>query len=96
MQTGKEYLLFLRKLQAAKGYHFSEKEKKTFLPCTAGYSKFPLESGEMKRLDVQKLDDGEYKYKDIQNLEIITSEQSVLDKYEDFKKKAYEKYGEAK
>lgn len=87
MKAGEEYFIFLQNLQAVKGYRFSANEKKTFLPCTASYSKFPVREGEMSIVDSQKLDNGEYQYGEVQNLEIITSEKTVLDKYKNLKQK---------
>lgn len=87
MKAGEKYFIFLQNLQAVKGYTFSAKEKKTFLPSTASYSKFPVREGEVRIVDSQKLDNGEYQYGEVQNLEIITPEKIVLDKYKNLKQK---------
>lgn len=93
MKAGEKYFIFLQNLQATPGYTFSAEEKRTFLPSTATYSKFPVSEGEVHIVDFQKMDNGEYQYGDVQNLEIITSEKVVLDKYKNFKQKLYSQYG---
>ncbi len=92
MKAGEKYFLFLQNLQAVDGYTFSAQEKKTFLPSTASYSKFPVAEGETNIVDSQKLDDGNYQYEEVQNLEIITSERNVLDKYENLKQNVYRRF----
>ena len=92
MKAGEEYFVFLQNLQAVDGYTFSVQEKKTFLPSTTSYSKFPVAKGEMNIVDSQKLDNGEYQYQEVQNLEIITSERNVLDKYKNLKQSVYNRF----
>lgn len=94
MKAGEEYFMFLQNLQAVEGYTFSTEEKKTFLPATASFSKFPVSEGEVSVVDSQKLDNGEYQYGEVQNLEIVTSEITVLDKYKNLKQKLYNWYDE--
>lgn len=55
-------------------------------------SKFPVAKGEMNIVDSQKLDNGEYQYQEVQNLEIITSERNVLDKYKNLKQSVYNRF----
>lgn len=86
MKEGEEYYVFLKKLKAAKGYQMSEQEKNTFLPSTVLYSKFPVQQGNVVAVDAKRLEEGEYHYGEIKDLEIITSDQGVLTNYKQIKK----------
>lgn len=92
MKEGEEYYLFLRKLKAAEGYKMSNDEKNTYFPSTASYSKFPVQKGNLRILDRNKLDNDEYSYGEVQNLEIITSEQKILSQYKKLKKEAVKRF----
>lgn len=92
MKPGEKYYIFLQHLQAVEGYKFSSREKKTYLPYTASYSKYPVREGEVNLVDFEKLDNGEYQYKEVQNLEIITSEKMVLDLYKNLKQELQRRY----
>ncbi|MDR2042897.1 MAG: hypothetical protein LBQ15_00715 [Clostridium sp.] len=46
VREGEEYLFFLNRLQAVEGYEFSRKERISFLPSTAKYSRYCLSSDE--------------------------------------------------
>jgi len=85
MEEGKEYYLFLQNLNAPEGYSLSKKEKNSYLPSTASFSKFPVQEGEVKLADKQRLNRDQYHYGEIQNLEIITSKETVLSKYKEIK-----------
>ena len=93
MKEGEEYYVFLQNLKTAKGYKMSEKEKNTYLPNTASYSKFPVQQGNVSLVEQKRLNDGEYSYDEIQNLEIITSNQKVLSKYNRLREKVINKFG---
>lgn len=93
MKAGEKYYIFLQNLQAVEGYIFSAEEKITYLPCTASYSKYPVRKGEVNMLDAQKLENGEYHYGDVQNLEIITSEKTILETYKNLKQELLSQYG---
>ncbi len=86
MKEGEEYYVFLKKLKAAKGYQMSEQEKNTFLPSTVLYSKFPVQQGNVVAVDAKRLEEGEYHYGEIKDLEIITSDQGVLTNYKQIRK----------
>lgn len=86
MKEGEEYYVFLKKLKAAKGYQMSEQEKNTFLPSTVLYSKFPVQRGNVVAVDAKRLEEGEYHYGEIKDLEIITSDQEVLTNYKQIRK----------
>ncbi len=85
MENGKEYFLFLRKLDVSEGYKMSDKEKNTYLPSAVSYSKFPVQEGEVKTVNKQRLDNGGYRYGEILDLEIITSKKEILSKYKRIK-----------
>ena len=42
IQDGSKYILFLSHLKAPNGYHWSAEEKRSFLPVSQLYSKYPL------------------------------------------------------
>lgn len=86
MKAGEEYYVFLKKLKTAAGYRMSGQEKNTFLPSTALYSKFPIKKGKIKLVESGKLEEGAYCYGEVEDLEIITSEQEILTKYQEIKK----------
>lgn len=93
MKQGEKYYLFLQKLKTAEGYKMSDKEKHTYLPTTAAFSKYPLKEGDLKTVDEKKLYNDGYKYGEIENLEIITSEQKILLKYKKMRGQVF-KYSE--
>lgn len=92
MKEGEEYIVFLQKLKTAKGYKMSEKEKSTFLPTTTLFSKFPMKQGRLEVVKEKKINNGEYSYGDVENLEIITSENRNLEKYVKMKEEVIQRY----
>ena len=87
MEAGKEYYVFLNPLKTAKGYKKSSEEEKTFLPSSTNFSVYPLEEGNTKVLDNDKMDSGEYRYKDIKTFEILSMNGDILKQYRSIKKK---------
>lgn len=85
MEEGKEYYVFLQKLKTAEGYKMSDQEKDTYLPSTASYSKYPVQEGDVEVLNKKRLNNGGYSYGEIQNEEIITSDQKILLRYNKIK-----------
>lgn len=92
MKEGEEYIVFLQKLKTAEGYKMSEKEKNTFLPTTALFSKFPMQQGRLEVVKEKKINNGKYSYADVENLEIITSENADLEKYVKIKEEVIHRY----
>lgn len=92
MKQGEEYIVFLQKLKTAKGYKMSEKEKNTFLPTTALFSKFPMQQGIVELMSEKKINNGKYCYANVKNLEIITSEKENLEKYVKIKEEVLRRY----
>ena len=90
MEEGEEYYLFLRRPEVSDGYRMSEKEKITYLPSTASYSKFPVREGETRVLDDQRLDTKGYTYGEVRNLEILTDRKKMLSVYKRLKSKVLE------
>jgi len=85
MEKGEEYYLCLRKLNASEGYKMSKKEKNTYLPSTASYSKFPVQEGNAETVDRHRLDSDGYTYGETKNMEIITSKEKMLSEYKNIK-----------
>lgn len=81
MKSRKEYYVFLQPLITADGYRKSAKEKNTFLPSTTNYSIIPVEKGEHTVLEQSKVDEKEYKYKQIQEQEILTTNKETMEVY---------------
>ncbi len=92
MKQGEEYIVFLQKLKAAKGYKMSKNEKQTFLPISALFSKFPMKKGSVKLISKKKINNGKYCYADVENLEIITSKREDLEKYLKIKEEVLRRY----
>lgn len=77
MQEGKKYILFLQSLKSPKAYNLSEKEERSFLPLSEMYGKIPLQSDWKPKV----IDHNLGIYKDIEDFEILTTEESVLQNY---------------
>ena len=91
MQSGREYYVFLNTIKTAKGYQKSKEENVTYLPSTTCYSVIPVSPGKIETLKQEKVDSGEYCYKDIKNMEILTTSKEVLKTYSSIKKDALKK-----
>lgn len=90
METGEEYYVFLNPLKTAKEYIKSKEEEMTFLPSTPCYSIIPVLSKEALVLEQEKLDNGEYCYKDVMGMYLLTTDENVMARFLDFKTKLTE------
>lgn len=83
MRTEDEYYIFLNKLPAVKEYKKTKNEEKTYIPSTVKYSVYGVNGGQSQVLDKGRIEgDGEaYKYKDVKNYDILTTNEDELEKY---------------
>lgn len=96
LDTGKEYYLCLNSLKTIKGYKKSEEEKKTYMYSTNYYSVYSA-SKEQKvvKLSKKKIYNEEYKYRDLKDQVILTSDKNVVDDYNKMSEKFVQKYFES-
>lgn len=93
LDTGKEYYLCLNSLKTIKGYKKSEEEKKTYMYSTNYYSVYSA-SKEQKvvKLSKKKIYNEEYKYRDLKDQVILTSDKNVVDDYNKMSESFAQKY----
>lgn len=93
LDTGKEYYLCLNSLKTIKGYKKSEEEKKTYMYSTNYYSVYSA-SKEQKvvKLSKKKIYNEEYKYRDLKDQVILTSDKKVVDDYNKMSESFAQKY----
>lgn len=93
LDTGKEYYLCLNSLKTIKGYKKSEEEKKTYMYSTNYYSVYSA-SKEQKvvKLSKKKIYNVEYKYRDLKDQVILTSDKNVVDDYNKMSESFAQKY----
>ena len=91
--TGKEYYLCLNKLKTIKGYKKSEEEKKTYMYSTNYFSAYSASNNQKAiKLSKNKLYNVEYKYKNVKNQVILTSDKKIIEKYNYMKSSFVRKY----
>ncbi|MCP2239819.1 hypothetical protein [Thermoanaerobacterium thermosaccharolyticum] len=92
MHSNDEYIVFLRKIKAPQGYHYKNNEGISFLFTSVPYGKYKLkDTGEVIAVDEKKIDQG-LKYGDVKDLDIITSDSNVANRYESMKNEVLKKY----
>lgn len=92
MEDDEEYYVFLQSLKCAKGYKKSVKENNMYTPCTTIYSVIPVKEKRCGLLEKDKLENDEYKYKEVNGLEILTTSAASLNKYQRIKKEFVREY----
>ncbi|MFD2368746.1 hypothetical protein ACFSO0_01840 [Brevibacillus sp. GCM10020057] len=77
-----EYIFFLKKIKAPEGYRGSEREAITFLPVSTLYGKFPAgQEREAKVISSLALKSGQTTFRNVQDYEVLSTDQSRLDRY---------------
>lgn len=77
-----EYIFFLKKIKAPKGYRGSEREAVTFLPVSTLYGKFPAnQERKAKVISPLALESGQTTFRNVQDYEVLSTDQSRLDSY---------------
>ena len=89
MQDGNQYVLFLQGLKVPEAYRMSDEEKRSYLPISQQYGKFPVESSEWEPQIVKS--DGMI-YEDFQVFELLTKKEKVLQRYLELKNEVIETY----
>lgn len=83
LQTGKQYLIFLKELDMSPYYKFTEKESNSYMYADKNYSQFPVKMNNYIVLDPEKT----YQYKDLIDYDCISPSEELYQKY----KSLYEK-----
>lgn len=84
MQPQYEYILFLKHLEIPKGYNYSGKEQISYLPVSSIYGKYKISNNpEYKVINTSA--NNNLKYKEVENMDLIASNNDVLNKYKNLK-----------
>ena len=87
MEEDKEYVFFLKNLTVPNGYKYKNDEEVSFIPVSTLYSKFSFDGdNKISTIPQDDIDREEVNYNQIRELNIITTRQEVINKYEDLKK----------
>jgi hypothetical protein len=89
MQNNKEYILFLKHLEAPKGYDYKADELITFIPTSTYYGKFELENEELPQTLSLSLEE-EIMYKEIKNQPLLTENTEIITRYNNIRKNIFD------
>lgn len=83
MKSGEVYYVFLNELQTVEGYHKSSDEMRTYTPSSTAFSVYPIQKGKTEVLDFDRLYRSSigYTYKEIKEMDILTSDESKIEQY---------------
>lgn len=82
MQNNKDYILFLRHIEAPMGYNYKNDEIITFIPTSTYYGKYEMENDEFPEAILLKR---EIMYKDVKDQAILTEKQEIINKYNEIR-----------
>lgn len=80
INNNQEYIMFLKHLDKVDGYKYKDKEKITYIPVSTRFSKYCLEEKPVF-YDIDKIDNGEISFGDINNVISIFINKDELDSY---------------
>lgn len=92
IQDGNKYILFLSHLQAPQGYKWSEEEKRSFLPTSQLYAKYPLTIN--TEVESQLMDEGQLleTWGQTRDYELLINDKQILNHYISLKNQILTKY----
>jgi len=95
IQDGSQYILFLNYLKAPNGYHWSAEEKRSFLPVSQLYSKYPLNEDMNLEARLMDMDQLWETWGQVQYFEVLTDDDEILNHYISLKNQVLAKYSES-
>lgn len=95
IQDGSKYILFLSHLKAPNGYHWSAEEKRSFLPVSQLYSKYPLNDDMNLEAGLMDIDQLWETWGQVQYFEVLTDDDEILNHYISLKNQVLTKYSES-
>ncbi len=91
MQTGKEYLLFLKHLESVDGYRYKGETAITYMPVSQLFAKYDIDGEETGYL-VEESSSVDLSYTEIGNSAMITEDEDKLQLYEELWQVVKSKY----
>lgn len=90
MRKGKEYILFLKKLKAPKGYRYRGKEKMSYVLTSMTFGKYPVQAyGHTEVIEEDRVNpsiaDKTIKFAEIKDMDLIAIRTKILKKYNEMK-----------
>lgn len=77
-----EYFLFLKKIKAPSGYHYSDREAITYLPVSTLYGKYFVDKrSNTKTIDPVAIESESTTFFDIKDYDILTQDKKILETY---------------
>lgn len=88
LKNDSEYVLFLKSMKDST----YTSERNIYLPTTTSLSKYKVENKDVSTVDKYKLENNSIKYRDVEDLDIITSDENTMNKYNEIKDEVIKKY----
>lgn len=89
IQTGEEYILFLKHLECVEGYTYTKEEKISYMPVSELFARYDVTGTEQ----VELLQNAEnILYNDIQEYAVLTEDEKKLNLYNQMREQVYEEY----
>lgn len=86
MQSGQEYIVFLKHLKIPEGYRYKGNEAVSFVPISTYYGKYPMNGiGTPNLINEDLIKKGAITYDDVKDFDLITTNKDILAKYNAFK-----------
>lgn len=91
MESGKQYLLFLKPLPYPEGYILDDEQKSSFLLTDQLLAQYPIESPVDNPILIELDNAGDTQWKDVKNNTILTESATVSDLYLKFRKEVFDR-----